>query len=76
MGNDKRKVELSHCMWIEYFQLADIQSHLKRMNDSFVVRFICVLGRGKKVKASFLNLQKCVISKFYLVTCQYTCWDT
>ncbi len=68
MGYDKRKAGLHLFMrgWIEYFQLADMQSYLKRIDERLCRRIcMCIWKCWKKVKTKFVNLQKCGISKFY-----------
>lgn len=68
MGYDKRKAKLHLLIrgWIEYFQVADMQSYLKRIDEWLRRRIrMCVWKCWKKVKTKFVNLQKCGISKFY-----------
>lgn len=68
MGYDKRKSKLHLFIrgWIEYFQLADMQSHLKRIDEWLRRRIrMCIWKCWKKVKTKVMNLQKCGISKFY-----------
>jgi hypothetical protein len=66
MGYDKRKAELHLFMrgWIEYFQLADMQRSLKRIDEWLRRRIrMCAWKCWKKVKARFENLQKSGISQ-------------
>lgn len=68
MGYDKRKAELHLFIggWIEYFQLADMQSYLKRIDEWLRRRIrMCIWKCWKKVKTKFANLRKCGISRFY-----------
>ena len=68
MGYDKRKAKLHQFIrgWIEYFQLADMQSYLKRIDEWLRRRIrMCIWKCWKKVKTKFVNLQKCGISRFY-----------
>lgn len=68
MGYDKRKSELHRFMrgWIEYFQLADMQSYLKRIDEWLRRRIRMSIWKcWKKIKTKFVNLQKCGISRFY-----------
>ncbi len=75
MGYEQRKSKLHLFIrsWIEYFQLADMQSYLKRIDEWLRRRIrMCIWKYWKKVKTRFANLQKCGISKFYAATCQYS----
>lgn len=68
MGYEKRKSELHQFIrgWIGYFQLADMQSYLKRIDEWLRRRIrMCIWKCWKKVKGKFVNLQKCGTSKFY-----------
>lgn len=68
MGYEKRKSELHQFIrgWIGYFQLADMQSYLKRIDEWLRRRIrMCIWKCWKKVKTKFVNLQKCGTSKFY-----------
>lgn len=68
LGYDKRKAKLHQFIrgWIEYFQLADMQSYLKRIDEWLRRRIrMCIWKCWKKVKTKFVNLQKCGISRFY-----------
>lgn len=68
MGYEQRKSKLHLFIrsWIEYFQLADMQSYLKRIDEWLRRRIrMCIWKYWKKVKTRFANLQKCGISKFY-----------
>lgn len=68
MGYDKRKVELRLFIrgWIDYFQLADMQSYLKRIDEWLRRRIrMCIWKCWKKIRTKFVNLQKCGISRFY-----------
>ena len=68
MGYAQRKPEL-HLFsrgWIEFFQLADMQSYLKRIDEWLRRRIrMCIWKCWKKIKTKFVNLQKCGVSKFY-----------
>lgn len=68
MGYDKRKAELNQFMrgWIEYFQLADMHSYQKRIDEWLRRRIrMCIWKCWKQIKTKFVNLQKCGISQFY-----------
>ncbi len=68
MGYEQRKSKLHLFIrgWIGYFQLADMQSHLKRIDEWLRRRIrMCIWKYWKKVKTRFFNLQKCGISRSY-----------
>lgn len=68
MGYEHRKSKLHLFIrgWIGYFQLADMQSHLKRIDEWLRRRIrMCIWKYWKKVKTRFFNLQKCGISRYY-----------
>ena len=66
MGYDKRKYELHQFIrgWIEYFKLADMQNHLKRIDQWLRRRLrMCIWKYWKKIKTRSDNLIRCGIDK-------------
>lgn len=66
MGYEKRKTSLRLFImgWLEYFKLADMKSHLGRIDAWYRRRLrMCIWKCWKKVKTRFRNLCKCGIGK-------------
>ncbi len=80
MGYAKRKYELHQFIrgWIEYFKLADMQNHLKRIDKWLRRRLrMCISKYWKKIMTHFNNLIRCEIDKIcalrFANACQ-SCW--
>lgn len=66
MGYESRKVSLHLFIrgWIEYFQLADMQSRLKNIDQWLRRRLrMCIWKSWKRIKTRFRNLVRCGIAK-------------
>ncbi len=66
MGYDARKYKLKQYIqgWFNYYSLADMKSHLKRVDEWLRRRIrMCIWKYWKKIKTRYANLQKCGIDK-------------
>ena len=66
MGYEQRKKKLTLYIqgWINYYKLAEMKNHLKRVDEWYRRRLrMCIWKCWKKVKTKFQNLMKCGIDK-------------
>lgn len=66
MGYEKRKTTLRLYItgWLEYFKLADMKSHLQRIDEWYRRRLrMCIWKCWKRARTRFKNLQRCGIDK-------------
>jgi len=66
IGYETRKTSLKLFIrgWVEYFKLADMKSHLQRIDEWLRRRVrMCIWKSWKKVKTRFKNLIRCGIEK-------------
>ncbi|MFV0505157.1 MAG: group II intron maturase-specific domain-containing protein, partial [Bacteroidales bacterium] len=66
MGYEQRKLQLTRYIrgWINYYKLADMKTHLQRVDEWYRRRLrMCIWKCWKKVKTRFQNLMKCGIGR-------------
>lgn len=66
MGYEKRKISLRLYIrgWLEYFKLADMKSHLQRIDEWYRRRLrMCIWKCWKRIRTRYKNLQRCGIHK-------------